>query len=113
MPFEPGREKTGGRQKGTPNKKTLLRASAVLAEKGLSPTEELVKIAQDEGTSVETRISLWKFLQTFVEAPQTVALPISSSSPEESVARAEEVAAMLAEASKPAPVPPDAPPPAA
>ncbi len=101
MGFEEGHERYGGRAKGTPNKKTILRAAAVLAEKGLSPTEELVKIAQDQETPVETRISLWKFLQTFVEAPQTVALPIASDSPEASVERAKEVAGHLAELSKP------------
>lgn len=101
MSFEPGREKTGGRQPGTPNKKTLLRAAAVLADKGLSPTEELVKIAQDEGTPIDTRISLWKFLQSYVEAPQSIATPPAPDSPESSVERAKVVAEHLATLSKP------------
>jgi hypothetical protein len=108
MAFEPGREKTGGRQPGTMNKKTLLRAAAVLADKGLSPTEELVKIAQDEATPVETRISLWKFLQSYVEAPQTIATPPAPDSPEESVERAKVMAGRLAELSRP--LDPGAPP---
>lgn len=111
MPFEPGRAKTGGRQAGTPNKKTLLRAAAVLAEKGLSPAEELAKIAQDEATPLDTRISLWKFLQSFVEAPQNVPPPPAADSPESSVERAKEVAQHLTELSKPLePAPADASP---
>ncbi len=90
-----------GRPKGALSKKTLLRAAAVLADKGLSPTEELVKIAQDESTPVETRISLWKFLQSYVEAPQSVAQPINPDSPESSVERAKEVASHLAQLSRP------------
>ncbi len=94
-------EKIGGRKAGTPNKKTLLRAAAVLADKGLSPTDELVKIAQDDATPVETRISLWKFLQSFVEAPQNVAPPVSPDSPEGSVENARKIAEHLTALSRP------------
>ena len=99
--FEPGREKTGGRQAGTPNKKTLLRASAVLAEKGISPTEELIKIAQDPETKPGVRVELWKYLHSFVEAPQTVAQAVSHASPEGSVDGARKIAEHLAELSRP------------
>lgn len=101
MEFEQGHEKIGGRKAGTPNRKTLLRASAVLAERGLSPTDELIKIAQDLETKTATCIEIWKFLQSFVEAPQTIAQSIAPDSPSDSVENARAALARLNELSKP------------
>lgn len=110
--FEDGREKTGGRQKGTPNKKTILRAAAVLAANGISPTEKLIEIADNEETPIATRVELWKFLQTYVEAPQTIAVAPAPDSPEESVERAKMMAERLSRLSEPLePSKPDSPQP--
>src|SRR5437588_12451105 len=57
----PGQAKTGGREKGTPNRDT-----AVLREKlvalGCDPTEELVKIARDPKTETGTKVSIYSLL---------------------------------------------------
>ena len=90
-----------GRPKGALSKKTLLRAAAVLADKGLSPTEELVKIAQDAATPVATRIELWKFLQSYVEAPQTKPTEIAPETPEGSADNARKTMALLASLAQP------------
>jgi len=47
-------KKTGGRQKGTPTKRTL-EAWQVLAELGCDPIEGMARIAMDEKTSPELR----------------------------------------------------------
>jgi len=56
-----GLPKTGGREKGTPNRDT-----AVLREKlvalGCDPTEELVKIARDPKTETGTKVSIYSLL---------------------------------------------------
>lgn len=46
MPFEKGREKTGGRQKGTPNRLTSEVIEQV-AETGMTPVEYLASVFQD------------------------------------------------------------------
>ena len=47
-------KKTGGRQKGTPNKRTL-EAWQILAELDCDPIEGMAKIAMDEKASPELR----------------------------------------------------------
>lgn len=101
MPFENGHEKVGGRKPGSPNKKTLLRAAFVLADMGISPTERLVEIADDPQTPIPERVELWKFLQSYVEAPQVKPTEVAAETPEGSVERAKAMAAQLAELSKP------------
>jgi hypothetical protein len=60
-----GLPKTGGRQKGTPN-----RATAVLKDKlaalGCDPVEELAKIAQNPKTTVESKIQIYSTLLPYV-----------------------------------------------
>jgi hypothetical protein len=60
-----GLPKTGGRQKGTPN-----RATAVLRDKlaalGCDPAEELVKIAQNSKTTDESKIQIYSTLLPYV-----------------------------------------------
>ena len=53
MAFESGHEKTGGRQKGTPNKKTLLSADELLLRLDINPIEKLINIASSDEASVE------------------------------------------------------------
>lgn len=99
--FDGTEGRMGGRAKGTPNKKTLLRAAAVLADKGISPADKLSEIADSPETPLDTRISLWKFLQSYVEAPQTLAVTPAPDSPEDSVERAKVMADRLATLSRP------------
>ncbi len=101
MPFEEGNTFGAGRPKGSPNKKTILRAAFVLAEKGISPVEKLIEIADDGSTPVPTRIELWKFLHSFVEAPQTAPTAHVPDSPEASVENARKVAEHLKTLSRP------------
>lgn len=101
MPFEEGNSLGVGRPKGSLNKKTILRAAFYLADKGISPIEKLVEIADAVGTPLETRVSLWKFLQSHVEAPQTAPTLHTSDSPEASVENARKVAEHLASLSRP------------
>lgn len=97
MPFQEGNP---GRPKGSLNKKTILRPYAVMALAGVHPTEELVKIAQSTENE-QTRIDLWKYLQSFIEAPQALAKTVSHESPEESVEAAKKMDQQLAELCKP------------
>ena len=60
MAFESGHEKTGGRQKGTPNKKTLLSADELLLRLDINPIEKLINIASSDEASVEQQIRCWQ-----------------------------------------------------
>jgi hypothetical protein len=57
----PGQRKTGGREKGTPN-----RATAAVREKLVAldcdPTEELVRLARDPKTDTGTKVSIYSLL---------------------------------------------------
>jgi hypothetical protein len=75
---KPG-ERRGGRQKGTQNKKTLLRnaaLSAAAADPNLSPLDYLLNVMGEQTFPLETRI-----------AAAREALPYFHSKPQESVAR--------------------------
>jgi hypothetical protein len=75
---KPG-ERRGGRQKGTPNRKTLLRnaaLSAAAADPNLSPRDFLLNVMREQSFPLETRV---------VAARE--ALPYFHSKPQESVAR--------------------------
>ena len=72
-------ERRGGRQKGTPNKKTLLHnaaLSAAAADPNLSPLDYLLNVMRDQTLPLETRI-----------AAAREALPFFHSKPQELVAR--------------------------
>jgi hypothetical protein len=76
--FKPG-ERRGGRQKGTPNKKTLSRDAALTAaaaDPNLSPLDYLLNVMGEQTFPLETRI-----------AAAREALPYFHSKPQESVAR--------------------------
>ncbi len=56
---KPG-ERRGGRQKGTPNKKTLLRNAAITAaaaDPNLRPLDCLLSVMQDDSLALETRVA--------------------------------------------------------
>lgn len=52
-------DKTGGRQKGTPNRRTAVLAE-LLDEHGCDPVAALVGIAQDADTPRELRAHFWR-----------------------------------------------------
>ena len=60
MAFENGHEKLGGRQKGTPNKKTLIKADDLLLELGVNPIQRLIEIAESDLTSTDQKINCYK-----------------------------------------------------
>ncbi len=57
--------KTGGRQKGTPNKRTAALAER-LEERGCDPVAALVEIAQAVGTPRELRVRIYGDLLPFL-----------------------------------------------
>jgi hypothetical protein len=68
----PGRAKTGGRQKGTPNRSTqVLREK--LAELGCDPAAELMTIARDPKANIGLRVDIYKsFLRHTYPLPKPV-----------------------------------------
>ena len=57
----PGQPKTGGREKGTPNRDTAAVREKLVAL-GCDPTEELVKLARDPKTETGTKVSIYSLL---------------------------------------------------
>ncbi len=47
--------KTGGRQKGTPNRATTAKAAEIAAS-GLTPLDYLLRVMRDEGGEAHTRL---------------------------------------------------------
>jgi hypothetical protein len=60
MPFENGHEKLGGRQKGTPNKKTLIKADELLLQLDINPIQKLIELAESDLTSIDQKINCYK-----------------------------------------------------
>ena len=60
MAFEKGHEKLGGREKGTPNKKTLIKADDLLLELDVNPIQRLIEIAESDLTSIDQKINCYK-----------------------------------------------------
>jgi len=60
MAFENGHEKLGGRKKGIPNKKTLIKADDLLIELGVNPIQRLIEIAESDLTSIDQKINCYK-----------------------------------------------------
>jgi len=60
MAFENGHEKLGGRQKGTPNKKTLIKADGLLLELDVNPIQRLIEIAESDLSSTDQKINCYK-----------------------------------------------------
>jgi len=60
MAFESGHEKIGGRQKGAPNKKTLLKVADLLLDLGINPIQELIEIAKSDESTIDHKINCYK-----------------------------------------------------
>src|SRR5574344_3013784 len=59
--------KTGGRQKGTPNKKTQELMELIEANyKGFNPVLELIKIAMDKNTPLDLKASVLKDVASYI-----------------------------------------------
>lgn len=70
----PKQPKTGGRVAGTPNKKTLLKVSDFLIEKGINLAERIwakIELIDDPAEQVKAMMQLYKY----VEAPPAPAAP--------------------------------------
>ena len=65
MTFENGHEKLGGRQKGTPNKKTLIKADDLLLELDINPIQRLIEIAESDLTSIDQKINCYKTIAQY------------------------------------------------
>ena len=104
-----GLPKTGGRKKGTPNRATLeLRER--LAALGCEPAEELVKIAQDSKTSVETKVQIFSTLMPYLypkrkvvddSNDERVAIDVPAMTSEEALDLARELISLLSPRSVP------------
>jgi hypothetical protein len=71
----PGQAKTGGRQKGTPNRSTLVLRQK-LAELGCDPVAELVTIARDPKTNIGQRVDIYS---SFLRYTHPLPKPVGSS----------------------------------
>lgn len=60
MGFSKGHRKIGGRKKGTPNKKTLIKAEEILLNFNVNPIERLIELAESSITSVDQKINCYK-----------------------------------------------------
>ena len=63
--FKSGHKKTGGRKRGTKNKKTLLAADELLLKLDINPIEKLIHIAESDDTSVEQQIRCWQEISKY------------------------------------------------
>ncbi len=59
MAFEKGHTKIGGRQKGSPNKKTLLKAVDLLLNLEINPIQKLIEIAESDEATIDHRINCY------------------------------------------------------
>ena len=78
MPRPKGLQKTGGRKKGIPNKKTL-EMTSLLNELGCNLIQELVKFAQDKKVDVSIRVKIYYELLAYTY-PKRGSLQSSSES---------------------------------
>lgn len=63
--FKPGRQKTGGRQKGVANKKTQELVNAVI-ETGITPLDYLLKVMRDAKADLLVRLDAAKAAAPYV-----------------------------------------------
>lgn len=77
MKFEKGRDKTGGRQKGTPNKTKVLRIEDVLVARGLNPIEKILEILEGPNDMYDSdKAKLWLALQSYCQPKASNALEL-------------------------------------
>jgi hypothetical protein len=60
MAFEKGHTKIGGRKKGTPNKKTLIRADELLLQLDINPIQKLIELAESDEATIDHKINCYK-----------------------------------------------------
>ena len=60
MAFESGHTKIGGRQKGTPNKKTLIKADDLLLKLDINPIQKLIELAESDEATIDHKINCYK-----------------------------------------------------
>jgi len=60
MAFEKGHTKIGGRQKGIPNKKTLIRADELLLQLDINPIQRLIELAESDEATIDHKINCYK-----------------------------------------------------
>ena len=65
MAFEKGHTKIGGRQKGSPNKKTLLKAVDLLLNLEINPIQKLIEIAESDEATTDHRINCYKEISKY------------------------------------------------
>lgn len=73
----PGTPKTGGRQKGVPNKATIAR-QAEIAASGLTPLDYMLSVLRDEATDPVARLDAAKAAAPYVH-PKLSATELSGS----------------------------------
>lgn len=61
-----GHKKVGGRKKGSKNKLNYKKVIDVLLEKGLNPTEEILKLIPE--LEISEQVKTWLFLLTYTQA---------------------------------------------
>lgn len=62
-----GSPKTGGRQKGTPNRATAAKAAEIAAS-GLTPLDFMLKVMRDEAEDIDRRCDMAKGAAPYVHA---------------------------------------------
>ena len=65
MPFERGHSKIGGREKGTPNKKTLVEADDLLIELNVNPIQKLIELAESAEATIDHKINCYKEISKY------------------------------------------------
>ena len=60
MPFETGRQKIGGRQKGTPNKHNIIKADELLLQLDINPIQKLIELAESDEATIDHKINCYK-----------------------------------------------------
>ena len=60
MPCEKGHSKIGGREKGTPNKVTMIKADDLLLDLNINPIQKLVELAESDGATIDHQINCYK-----------------------------------------------------
>jgi hypothetical protein len=89
MPRSRGLTKTGGRKKGTPNKRTQ-EVTELLDSLGCNPIEGMVKIAEDSGVDISIRSRMYAELATYIfpkRKAMSVDLSIETESYEQRIKR--------------------------
>lgn len=85
--FTKGHQKMGGRKKGTPNKKKVLKVADVLAEKGINPVEKILE--QLPYLDPKDQVKAWLELQSYTEAkPREVEVDPPEADDEDAVKKA-------------------------